>query len=52
MNGFLVNKNDTFNTQDSPVVNFDTGFLFLGDFLIVGNDIIHKVFGVYDTASG
>jgi hypothetical protein len=40
MKSFLVNKSDTFNAQYSPVVNFDAGFLFLGDFLIVGNDTI------------
>jgi hypothetical protein len=33
MKSFLVNKNDTFNTQCSPVVNVDTGFFIFGGFL-------------------
>jgi hypothetical protein len=46
MKTFLVNKNDTLNTSYLPVVNFDTGFLFLGDFLIVRNHIINNVGGL------
>jgi hypothetical protein len=41
MSSFLVNKN--LSLYYSPVVNFDTGFLFFGDFLIVRNYIINKI---------
>jgi hypothetical protein len=44
MKRFLVNKNDIFNTSYPPVVNFDTGFLFLGNFLIVRNDMMNQAF--------
>ncbi len=46
MKRVLVNRNDTLNTSHLPVVNFDTGFLFLGDFLIVRNYTMNKAFGL------
>ena len=44
MKRLLVNNNDIFNTSYSPAVNLDTGFLFLGDFLILRNGIMNQAF--------